>query len=573
MSSGNASKDPLETTVDQLAQALENNDFDAAESHTSDLIARLRTLDLPLVETELELALDGLQMLRNKRQFELVARLADCLLQSGHRATKVRRLYAQALIDQDLLEAGREQLLKLLENAAFPIEDPAEYRQVRGLLGRIDKQIYLDSGPATGARLRQALRRAIASYREIYDADSSQLWHGINASALLVLAGNHGIPIPGDNDPLATGKDLATEMLRRIGRLHRTGKASVWDYAIAAEASLALADYDLAWTWTGRFTADPNCDVFHLASAERQMRQVWGLSSDTEEGARLLQALRAATLSRDDGKVNLEPADLEPGPLDQKTGDELEKVFGSDRFATVSWWLKGLEASKAVARIGRLVDEGEGTGFLVRGSDLHAALGDEILLLTNAHVVSDDPQIDSLRSDEVVVTFASQDRGQREFRIVEQLWTSPPGHFDASLLRLDSAAEDVAPLRLARSLPQLQKDYRVYVIGHPGGRGLSFSIQDNKLLDHGPMTAADKELELDRVHYRTPTEGGSSGSPVFNRQWRLIGLHHKGSHNMPKLNRLQDQGPPETYQANEGISIQSIRTALARDLKLDRAQA
>ncbi|MGB7693504.1 MAG: serine protease, partial [Pseudolabrys sp.] len=83
----------------------------------------------------------------------------------------------------------------------------------------------------------------------------------------------------------------------------------------------------------------------------------------------------------------------------------------------------------------------------------------------------------------------------------------------------------------------------LYVVGHPLGGGLSFSLQDNLLLDW------DQRL----VHYRTPTEPGSSGSPVFDDQWRLIAIHHAGKSDMRKLN-----GKPGTYEANEGINILAV---------------
>jgi V8-like Glu-specific endopeptidase len=68
-------------------------------------------------------------------------------------------------------------------------------------------------------------------------------------------------------------------------------------------------------------------------------------------------------------------------------------------------------------------------------------------------------------------------------------------------------------------------------------------MQDNLLLDY----------QDPRIHYRTPTEGGSSGSPVFNQQWELVGLHHKGQKDMKKLNNKGG-----VYDANEGIWIQTI---------------
>jgi hypothetical protein len=74
------------------------------------------------------------------------------------------------------------------------------------------------------------------------------------------------------------------------------------------------------------------------------------------------------------------------------------------------------------------------------------------------------------------------------------------------------------------------------------------SMRDNHVLDHDEV----------RLHYRTPTLGGSSGSPVFNRAWELIAVHHAGRQRMPMLH-----GKPETYPANEGIWIDRVVAALA----------
>ena len=60
------------------------------------------------------------------------------------------------------------------------------------------------------------------------------------------------------------------------------------------------------------------------------------------------------------------------------------------------------------------------------------------------------------------------------------------------------------------------------------------------------------------MHYRAPTEHGSSGSPVFNRDWDVVAVHHAGRMDM---RRLGDEGG--TYPANEGIWIEAIRRAMA----------
>jgi hypothetical protein len=91
----------------------------------------------------------------------------------------------------------------------------------------------------------------------------------------------------------------------------------------------------------------------------------------------------------------------------------------------------------------------------------------------------------------------------------------------------------------------------VYLIGHPLGGSLSLSLHDNLFLG----------FRHPKMHYRTPSEPGSSGSPVFDDQWNFIGLHHAGSFQMPRLD-----GQPGAVEANEGISLHAIRTELASSL-------
>lgn len=137
------------------------------------------------------------------------------------------------------------------------------------------------------------------------------------------------------------------------------------------------------------------------------------------------------------------------------------------------------------------------------------------------------------------------------------MWSSPSSALDASILRFSKEeGERLAELTkiiniypVSTFLPVIdpENQQRIYVIGHPFGGTLQLSFQDNLLLDY----------QSPKIHYRTPTVGGSSGSPVFNQQWELIGLHHAGSEQMKCLNNK-----PGTYEANEGIWIKAIQQAL-----------
>jgi Trypsin-like peptidase domain len=126
----------------------------------------------------------------------------------------------------------------------------------------------------------------------------------------------------------------------------------------------------------------------------------------------------------------------------------------------------------------------------------------------------------------------------------------------ATLLLPETLPEEIPGLGFGRTLPPLlEEDTKCgYVIGHPGGRGLAYSIQENQLVDYENPGA--NAAQPRRVHYSSPTEGGSSGSPAFDPDWNVIALHHAGGEYMSRLN-----GKSGTYPANEGIWIESICAA------------
>jgi hypothetical protein len=487
-----------------------------------------------------------LELLRKKRMFKLMQSVADALIMSGQDASKVRRQYAQSLIDQGNMATALCILDTLIADTENDLDENAE---ARGLKGRLYKQLYVNAKDSANVRSRQNLERALRSYLEVYESNPEKyFWHGINVVALLMRARRDGFPPEGFPDP----EKMAQDILTAIEKKDESEDAKYWDFATAAEACVALNKIDEVRGWLGKYLTANYADAFELASTLRQFEEIWQLDMTSEFGKLLLPTLRAELLKREGGQLELSVQDLSPQnqepPPDKKS---YEKVFGADSFQTYEWYKIGIARCRAVARIGRVASQGHGTGFLIKGAELHKNYGSELLLLTNAHVVSDDPQViakyGSLRPNDAIVTFEALDK--KIYKVARLLWTSPPHELDATVLQLDKAVNDPDIYPLAEILPDIESSARVYIIGHPAGGTLSFSLQDNALLAHKDPPG--------KIHYRTPTVGGSSGSPVFNRNWDLIGLHHSGDMTMPMLDGTG------TYQANEGIWIRAIIKAIA----------
>jgi hypothetical protein len=546
-----------EDYLSRLSAAVERFDRDGASRLVNELIAALdrgETLSPGA-------ARKTLQSLRRKCFFDLMERAAEALRQAGQDEPQIRRQQAQALIDQGKMAAAADVLEALVAKTAG---DPAENAEARGLLGRVHKQLYVNAvnadPAAASSRLAQRhLARAVEAYHEVYRSDPARhLWHGINTVALLCRARRDGVALAEPLDAAA----LAREILACVEASGPREQIPAWDLATAAEACVALDRATDALLWIGLYVQRPQAeaDAFELASTLRQLTEVWRLTVSEPPGSLLLPILQANLLERKGGRLDLAPGELGKtlassrgveAAAEAATRLQFEKILGREGVVTFKWYELGLERSRRVAQVQTLLGEGLGTGFLVRGGDFSTGLEGQVLLLTNAHVVSGDPAVQqkhqALDPCEAQVAFEELPAAAGQIFRVRLIWSSPPEELDATLLALDPAPPAVDCFPLARNLPTPDGQQKVYVIGHPGGRSLSFSIHDNLLLDH------DKKRLL---HYRAPTEGGSSGSPVFNQQWSLIGLHHAGGLELQRLN-----GQAGTYAANEGIWIRCIVAA------------
>jgi V8-like Glu-specific endopeptidase len=251
-----------------------------------------------------------------------------------------------------------------------------------------------------------------------------------------------------------------------------------------------------------------------------------------------------------------------------------ERILGvSKDLQAWSFLPRGARAARTIARIS-VREKGRelpiGTGFLVSPS----------LLMTNHHVLTD-----AAAARQCFVEFDAQVTVDNTPQPVTRLELDPDGFFVADA-RLDFAqvlvagGPDLRPPgetfgwnRLSAQLGKLVIGEPVNVIGHPMGRLKEIAVRDNML-----------EVRLDDfLHYRTDTEPGNSGSPVFNDQWEVVALHHSGVPRTDGQGRVLrrdgqvwepgDGDDAIDWVSNEGVRISSILNHLAALPLASRQQA
>ncbi|WP_320202116.1 trypsin-like serine peptidase (plasmid) [Agrobacterium sp. rho-13.3] len=457
------------------------------------------------------------------------------------------RFQVEKLLD-DGLSGGAAALVNLARQ-----HDP-DSKIMGALQARAWKELAYYASDIGVGEARDAVVNAMAGYKEQYETNpESRIRSSINLIGLATLAQQLDIPVAEDINRV----QLATSVLAELNQTPHSARGPQF-HASRAEAFVALNDMDRAQSELGKIVQDPRTSAETLGAVTRQLRHLWKIGEQSEQGAGIIRSLGAAILTRDFDIAHLPADDVralaeKPDPSEA----QLEAIFGKDGPLSYRWVKLGMERAQSVGVIRNAVHR-FGTGFIVRGGDILPDLGDEPCVLTNAHVVSTHPSDGGQSPDSTEILFEAADK-EIPYNFKEILFSGQKEGLDATLLRFDGQVPNLKPLPFAPNLPLANGTQHVYVIGYPSGGELSFSLQNNELLDHeGPDKGTPPDPSVRRVHYKAPTEKGSSGSPVFNEQdWRVIALHHAGDLNgIRRLNGRQDSWP-----ANEGIWIQSICAA------------
>lgn len=213
--------------------------------------------------------------------------------------------------------------------------------------------------------------------------------------------------------------------------------------------------------------------------------------------------------------------------------DTYEKIIGKEStLLDITFLETGLVRAASVARV-VLSNGATGSGFLIDGN----------ILITNHHVI---PNISQARDTHLQFNYQRNAEGLSltadEYKLDPDggFATSPANQHDWSAVRIKGDA-NARWGHIALTENEITKNKRVTIIQHPNG------LPKQIALHHNYVRYADPNV----VQYLTDTLPGSSGSPVFDDEWKLIALHHSGGY-------IREPHTKRLVFRNEGIHINRI---------------
>jgi len=219
----------------------------------------------------------------------------------------------------------------------------------------------------------------------------------------------------------------------------------------------------------------------------------------------------------------------------------LEKIIGGqNNLLKINWLEKALAASKTVCRV-VCADGNLGTGFLTR----------EGYVFTNNHVIGN---ADVAKTARLEFNYEVGADGKTKSRVAYNLdpsdfKSSTPDKLDFARVKVIDRSD--APLSQwgfvefdPDAIPAVGES--VTIIQHPKGEDKQIALNANEVL--GQLNQ--------HLFYTTDTEPGSSGSPVFTKDWKVVAIHHAGKTDAEGGMVINAQG--DKKGANRGILFRDI---------------
>lgn len=253
----------------------------------------------------------------------------------------------------------------------------------------------------------------------------------------------------------------------------------------------------------------------------------------------------------------------------------LERLLGSNALISAAFLDAGARAARAVARILVCTERGGGVESFGTGS-----LVSPRLLLTNNHVVPKAATASRATLEFGYVVGVDGRPGRTlSFEFEPDVLFVTDRALDYTLVAVQEQNHDGEPLAQFGWNPLIEAEGKVVtgemlnIVQHPSGEPKQLAMRENRLVD----------LLENFLHYETDTAGGSSGAPVFNDGWEVVGLHRSGvPRRDPQGRKLAIGGglwAPEMGEhridwiANEGVRISRIvKHVKAQELEPEAAR-
>jgi len=221
------------------------------------------------------------------------------------------------------------------------------------------------------------------------------------------------------------------------------------------------------------------------------------------------------------------PESVKPTPKSEHLDTKLERLIEINDLLPVSFLEEGYKKARTIGRISTKTSLG--TGFLIAPN----------IIMTNNHVLKNRQEANgSFIEFNYELNVNGLPKNVESYPLdPDSLFITYPG-LDFTIVAVSGKPGDkLGWIPLLRNQFTITRHERIYIVQHPKGRRKEIGIHDNKtsrILEH-------------IFRYTTDTEPGSSGSPCFNREWELVGIHHSAG----TLKK-------DVFIDNEAIKISSI---------------